>query len=175
LEAAIWNELAAEALAVIRKTNPARAVIIGSTNWNGIDALPLLDLPDDPHVIVTFHYYQPFEFTHQGAEWNSRSEPWLGTEWPEDPLDPRLIELDFERAANWAEQQGVPLLLGEFGAYRRADIDSRVRWTTHVARAAEAQGFAWAYWEFGSGFGAYDRAEGAWRSGLLGALIPDGR
>ena len=53
-------------------------------------------------------------------------------------------------------------------------MDSRVRWTTAVAREAEARGFAWAYWEFGSGFGVYDRDRGAWREPLRAALIPRG-
>lgn len=168
----IWNELAAEALALIRQTNPWRAVVIGPVNWNGIDALPSLDVPDDAYIIVTFHYYLPFAFTHQGAEWVSGSDPWLGTVWPADELDPLVIEMDFDRAAAWAQAQNVPLFLGEFGAYSKADMDSRVRWTAHVARAAEARGFSWAYWEFGAGFGAYDRARSRWNTPLLQALIP---
>jgi len=30
---------------------------------------------------------------------------------------------------------------------------------------------SWAYWEFASGFGAYDRIYGKWHEQLLGALI----
>ena len=55
------------ALAAVRKTNPDRPVIIGGQNWSGLDALATLDLPDDPNVYPTFHYYTPFDFTHQGA------------------------------------------------------------------------------------------------------------
>jgi endoglucanase len=62
--------------------------------------------------------------------------------------------------------------LGEFGAYSRADMASRARWTARVVREAEARGFGWAYWEFGAGFGAYDRATGTWRQPLLDALLP---
>ena len=51
-------------------------------------------------------------------------------------------------------------------------MDSRVRWTAFVAREAEKHGFAWTYWEFGSKFGAYDRAAKDWREPLLKALIP---
>ena len=62
--------------------------------------------------------------------------------------------------------------MGEFGAYSKAPQDSRVRWTSFVAREAELHGFAWSYWEFGSGFGAYDPNAKAWREDLLKALIP---
>ena len=59
----------APALAEIRATNPDRPVVIGGGNWSGIDSLATLELPDDPNVHPTFHYYEPFDFTHQGATW----------------------------------------------------------------------------------------------------------
>ena len=65
-----WNSLLADALAVIRKTNPTRNVIIGPAFWNNISHLPELKLPEsDRHIIVTVHYYEPHTFTHQGASW----------------------------------------------------------------------------------------------------------
>ena len=39
-----------------------------------------------------------------------------------------------------------------------------------LAREAEARGFSWAYWEFGAGFGVYDREKKEWREPLLKAL-----
>jgi hypothetical protein len=50
---------------------------------------------------------------------------------------------------------------------------SRARWTTFVAREAEARNFTWAYWEFGAGFGVYDRNAMSWHLPLMTALIPD--
>src|SRR3546814_12632681 len=58
----------APALAAIRATNPTRAVVIGGENWTGIDSLATLDLPDDPNAYPTFHYYDTFAFTRQGAK-----------------------------------------------------------------------------------------------------------
>ncbi len=34
---------------------------------------------------------------------------------------------------------------------------------------------SWAYWEFASGFGAYDPRADWWRDPLLRALLPSGR
>jgi endoglucanase len=51
-------------------------------------------------------------------------------------------------------------------------MQARARWTDCVARAAEAQGMPWSYWEFCSGFGSYDPDKEAWRTPLLRALIP---
>jgi endoglucanase len=50
---------------------------------------------------------------------------------------------------------------------------SCAHWTDFVAREAERHGFAWAYWEFCSGFGVYDRETGQWKNELLTALFPD--
>ena len=63
--------------------------------------------------------------------------------------------------------------MGEFGAYEKADMQSRVNWTKFVREEAEARGISWAYWEFGAGFGIYDRKVKAWNKDLLNALIPN--
>jgi endoglucanase len=62
--------------------------------------------------------------------------------------------------------------MGEFGAYSKADMASREKWTTYVAREAERRQFSWAYWEFGAGFGVYDRAKKAFVPEIKRALIP---
>ena len=170
---ALWNDLAAETLAVVRRTNPTRPVVIGPGNWNAFDSLPGLKLPvDDRNIIVTFHYYLPFQFTHQGADWVEGSDAWLGTPWDGTPGETAALAADFDSVLAWAEEQGRPVFLGEFGAYQRADTASRLRWTEAVRRAAEARGFTWGYWEFCAGFGLYDPAASAWREELLHALIP---
>ncbi len=68
LTAAIWNELLRDALRVIRASNPDRNILVGPVQWNSLHALSSLRLPpEDRHLIVTIHYYEPFPFTHQGA------------------------------------------------------------------------------------------------------------
>lgn len=168
----LWNVLADTALKVIRQSNPKRVVIIGTANWGSLSALNDLQLPQDSLLIFTFHYYSPFHFTHQGAEWVQGSDAWLGTTWNGTPDETQAIRSDFDRVKNWAESHHVPVFMGEFGAYSKADMDSRVRWTSFVAREAEKRGFSWAYWEFCSGFGAYDANTNQWRPELLHALIP---
>lgn len=173
LNAETWNEILPEAIALIRQSNPTRAIIVGPANWNNVYGLTTLKLPaDDRHLIATFHYYDPFQFTHQGAEWVTGADAWLGTTWSGTTAQQADIVNAFEQAAAWAKRTHRPLFLGEFGAYSRADIESRAAWTTFVAREAEKQGFSWAYWEFGAGFGVYDRSRGEWNTPLLQALMP---
>ncbi|MBQ8351820.1 MAG: cellulase family glycosylhydrolase [Clostridia bacterium] len=60
-----WNALAERTIRALRKKNPTRKIIIGSTCWNSADRLRHLKVYDDENIIYTFHMYAPFEFTHQ--------------------------------------------------------------------------------------------------------------
>lgn len=66
---ALYNALVADALALVRTTNPSRPILVGPVWWNSIFWLDSLELPDDPNLIVSLHFYDPFDFTHQGATW----------------------------------------------------------------------------------------------------------
>jgi endoglucanase len=167
-----WNKISSEALTLVRQANPNRNVIIGGAGSNAYDQLKNLALPSkDRHIILTFHYYNPFEFTHQGADWVGMDK-FLGQTWDATTAEKAAITGQFFQVATWSLIQNRPVLVGEFGAYSKADIDSRVRWTSYVAREAEKHGFAWTYWEFCSKFGVYDRTTKSWREPLLKALIP---
>lgn len=173
LDSAAWNALAARALTLVRQSNPSRNVVIGGPIWNSYDNIKNLELPEaDRHIIATFHYYNPFPFTHQGAEWAEGMDKYLGTTWLASDAEKAAVSAEFEQVSAWSAAHNRPVLLGEFGAYSKADMDSRARWTSFVAREAERRGFAWAYWEFCAGFGVYDPAARAWREPLLKALIP---
>lgn len=170
----VWNQYLAEALAVIRESNPTRAVIIGPAFWNSIDLTHLdeLKLPDhDRHIIVTVHYYTPMSFTHQGAPW-VKPQYKVGVTWDGTPEECGKIESDFQMAQNWAKQQGRPVFLGEFGAYDRGDMASRARYTACVARMAEHFGWSWAYWQFDGDFIVYNIANDRWVKPIYNALIP---
>jgi endoglucanase len=173
LDDARWNAALRLGLKAVRESNPRRPVIIGPAFWNNIRALPGLSLPDDPNLIVTVHYYNPFEFTHQGAEWTDPKVRALrNVAWEGDAEQLATLRGDLDNAAHWAKTHNRPLFLGEFGAYGKAPLESRARWTNAVAREAEARGMSWAYWEFAAGFGVFDRAKNQWRRPLLDALAP---
>jgi endoglucanase len=168
----LWNEYLAEGLAIIREKNPTRTVIVGPGYWNSIDHLEELELPAaDRHLIVTIHYYKPMDFTHQGAVWANRKDK-LGIEWLGTEEELGVIKSDFDKAARWAKEHNRPLLLGEFGAYDKAPMESRVRYLTSVVRAAEQRGWSWAYWQFDSDFVLYDIVRDAWIEPIRRALIP---
>lgn len=167
-----WNEALATVLRAVRKTNPTRPVIVGPAQWNAIWALDKLELPKgDRNLILTVHFYDPMEFTHQGASWVKGADKWKGRKWTGTDTEKAAVRKPFEKAATWAKAHDRPVFLGEFGVYQSADMESRARWARFVTREAERLGFSWAYWEFCAGFGAYDPQAGAWRGPLKAALL----
>ena len=167
----VWNDVQSNVVATIRRSNPARTIVVTPVQWSSIDKLKDLRLPDDPHLVVTVHYYQPFHFTHQGANWaGPDSVNWLGAKWTGSSQEVAAVRADFDKAAAWSKENGRPVYLGEFGAYEKADMESRARWTRFVRQTARERGLSTAYWEFCAGFGIYDRDTKSWREPLLQAL-----
>lgn len=60
-----WNNLYKRAITELRRVNPTRYIMVGSAEWNSVNRLRDLDVLDDERVVYTFHFYAPFEFTHQ--------------------------------------------------------------------------------------------------------------
>jgi endoglucanase len=166
-----WNDLLVQGLAVVRSSNPNRLVLVGPVLWNTLDGLPTLRVPVDENLVVTVHYYSPFEFTHQGATWLPEAADWPARSWGTDD-DYAEVRADFERAAAWSVDAGHPLFLGEFGVVDTIDVNTRARWTAHVRAIAEEHGMGWSSWDFATDFGAFDLRTDRWHPALLNALRP---
>jgi endoglucanase len=172
LTAAKWNTFFSDALSEIRKSNPSRCVLLGVAEWGGVSGLSSLQIPPDENLILTIHYYNPFKFTHQGAEWaGTESQSWLGTKWNDTEAERQTVESEFRYAMQFSQNQHIPVHIGEFGAYSKADEASRVRWTTFLSRWFEQQKFSWAYWEFDAGFGIYNPTTKQLLTPLVDALL----
>ena len=172
LDAARWNAMLRKLIPAVRATNPRRTLVIGPTRWNNLEELPTLELPaDDRNILVTFHSYEPFRFTHQGARWTPDMKDLSGI--PFTAEDEARIARDFDKVAAWSKAHGRPVLLGEFGAYDGSGtpIAERARYTATVRRAAEARGLPWAYWQFDSDFIVYDIKRDEWVEPIRAALI----
>ena len=167
----LWNVYFADALAEIRKTNPGRKVLLGTASYGGLGGVKDLNPPNDPNLILSIHYYNPFNFTHQGADWAGLKDKYIGTKWEDLSWERNQVVSEFDYAIQWAKQRKMPLHVGEFGSYELADMESRARWTTFLARWFESQGLSWAYWEYSAGFGIYNPQTGAYKQPLVDALL----
>lgn len=165
-----WNQLLNNTIDIIRETNATRKIIIGSIDYYSIDTLYLLDLPEDDNIIVSFHYYEPYDFTFQGNVYHETYSELSDITWGSEE-DYNALDERFKLVYEWSQEQGVDVYLGEFGVTKEVDEDSRVIWTKAVVDCAESYGFAWSYWEFGSGFGIYDITTNTWNANMLEALL----
>jgi endoglucanase len=156
------------ALAEIRKTNPTRAVIIGGEFWSGINSLKTLKLPDDPNIIPTFHYYDPFDFTHQGATWVDPSPP-MGRAYG-TVGDRLLLDGDVEKVRAYIARSGKTPFIGEFGANGPISLYDRVRYQMTVRLAFDKLGIGMCAWSYTNTFPLWDQKTGQWLPGMRAAM-----
>ena len=172
LDAKAWNSMIPGLLSIVRAQNPTRTVIIGPTHWYSLNDLEGLKLPaNDRHITVTFHYYGPFRFTHQGASWtklkNVHGVTWGST------ADREALRHNLDYVLAWARAERRPILLGEFGAYDKGGIPigMRANYLSSVACEAERHGFGWAYWQFDGNFIVWDMKRDMWVGPIKDALV----
>ncbi|ADW68526.1 glycoside hydrolase family 5 [Granulicella tundricola MP5ACTX9] len=200
-----WEGIQARAVARIRSVAPQHTILATASNYSGIDTLLALEPVRDENVIYTFHDYEPFWFTHQGANWGAqgwiflRGVPYpatpqtigkvLGQEQDErvrlwvqrfgyDHWDATRVGMEIAAAADWAQKRGVPLYCGEFGVYRTyADAKSRDTWISDMRTALESKHICWAMWDYQGDFGIVTKGSGGTMVdlGVVGALGLKGR
>lgn len=138
--------------------NETRTVIICgdgfSTRQALIDEFDNNRIPvDDPYLIGTFHYYDPFSFTKQGAN-DPSSGKIPGTTWGTSN-DFLQVETHFDAVVSanleWANRnntQPLPIYMGEFGVDNEADNHhtDRKKWLSWIRMQAEKRDFSWAHW-----------------------------
>ena len=184
MTAATWRAQATKLIETVRAIAPKHTMIVGFHDWNGRDALLASQPFNDPNLIYTFHFYDPFVFTHQGATWAGSGLPDLkdvpfpagpGTKinvpassrgtWVENAITGYANEATYEviyrrieAAKNWSLNQNVPIYLGEFGSYNlNAAPDSRCRHAEAIYYALGKFQIPSAWWEWDSGFTMFEK------------------
>jgi endoglucanase len=185
-----WWPIQERLIGAIRESAPDHTIIATAAFWSGIFTLVKMEPLDDPNVVYNFHFYEPFIFTHQGADWigqnvarnaqqipypsNPRKiEPALSLAEGNDALttairnygdalwDSQKIEDEVAWAASWARRHGVHLVCTEFGVYKQfAPVVDREQWFKDVRNAFEEYGVGWTMWEYVGDFGLAERNRG---------------
>lgn len=168
LEAAQTDQINTDVLALIRRNNPDRWVILGTAQWGALWGMLEGVPPPDPRVIASFHYYDPFDFTHQGAGFVDPPLP-LGVGWGTEP-DRAKVSAHIAEAAAFGHAHNLPVFLGEFGVHRGVPLADRVAWIDHIRKAAERHDIAWCHWGWASEFHAYQLEDNAWIAPIRAAL-----
>lgn len=158
------------ALMAVRASNPTRAVIIGGENWSGVDSLATLPLPDDANIHPTFHYYDPFPFTHQGASWTEPNMPEPGTQFG-SAADLAQLRRDVAKVEAYVERTGRTPFMGETGAYDlHISTEERAAYHRAVREAFAPTGIGICTWGYANTFPFWDRDTGEWLPGMRAAM-----
>lgn len=175
-----WNRLVARAVRTVRELEPERTLVIGSNRWQSVDTFDQLEVPqDDPNILLSFHFYTPMALTHYRAGWTKVGEYTGPVHYPgvvvrdedlaglsEDLVgalrdsnrhyDREVFASLLERPLSLARRLQLPLYCGEWGVYREAPREPRLRWYRDVRTVFEAHGIGWATWDYKGGFGIVD-------------------
>jgi endoglucanase len=153
-------------LAVIRETNRTRVVVIGGQYWSGVDSLATLALPDDPYVIPTVHYYEPFEFTHQGAGFIHPAPP-FGRSFG-GLADRAQLRGNLAKVRDYMEKTGRVPFVGEYGAIETIPPEQRAAYYHAVSTAFASIGVATCAWGYRNAFPLWK--DGHWLPGMVQAI-----
>ena len=145
-----WFPIRHRLAKAIRAAAPLHTIVAGGPGWSSLDGLLRGGPLADDNVLYTFHFYEPFEFTHQGAPWVEgpvgRSS---GVRYPVSPSQVSYVDQRIWLAAAWARQHAVPVWAGEFGAYPvAAPRLDRLRWLHDVRTSLERHGIGWCLWSY---------------------------
>lgn len=173
-----WGKTALKLIEAIRRKNPHIPIIVGATNANSMFELSRMQPFPFEKLIYTFHYYEPYVFTHQGTPWTGDQHATLGVPYPFDEekmplIHPKAlgsagevnlrdyyltgntiaVEDKISQIAAWAERYQVVLWCTEFGATVNADQSSRINYINDVSEMLNKYGIPGFIWEWKGNFG----------------------
>ena len=191
-----WNRLVVATLKQIRIEEPQRVVVIGSNRWQIPSTMPFLKVPaGDKNIILSTHTYSPMIFTHHLADWTPLKTYTGPVHYPGRPVtrevleklmatgDKRITDVVGNAADEWsrdrivrelepaircARELGLQLYCGEFGCMPTVPRGDRLAYYRDMVGAFEANGMAWANWEYKGDFGILE-----WHASTFSAGAPD--
>jgi endoglucanase len=178
----IWKDAAYNIVTAIRRVDKERTLIVGASNYNSIYELSRFIRLADENIIYTFHFYEPFLFTHQGAEWIGNQVATVGVPFPYSAenfpaINPKSVNTNGQKnynmyakdgndqsvndklsiVKNWGQKYDVPLLCGEYGVYNKyADLASRCRYIKAVRQTLKKLNIPGILWDYNSNFSVFN-------------------
>jgi endoglucanase len=181
---AIWGTIQGQVINAIREKDVVHIIVVGGSGYNSYSELQNIPVYTDPNLLYTFHFYDPFVFTHQGNTWSVPSmEPLSGVPFPYDaskmpacpaslkgtwiesnlknyPSDGTVnyVKQLINNAVNFRKNRKVNIFCGEFGVYtpNSSPVD-RAYWYNIVRQYFEDNNIPWTIWDYKGTFGLFNK------------------
>ena len=121
-------------------------------------------IPDDDHVIVSIHAYNPYWFA-MATEGDYYTDKWGSDQ------DKKNMDSDFDYYYNSFVAKGTPVVIGEFGSINKDNLSSRVNHARYFVSSAMKRNMACMWWDNnysvagkGETFGLLKRDDLSWFS-----------
>jgi endoglucanase len=179
-----WGAIQGQVISAIREKDKKHTIVVGGSGYNSYNELAGLPAYSDNNLLYTFHFYDPFVFTHQGASWTVPSmEPLAGVpfpynsatmpacppslkgswiegnlnSYPSDGTVSRVKQL-IDIAISFRNSRNVKIFCGEFGVYipNSANAD-RSFWYETVRQYFEDNNIPWTIWDYRGSFGLFNK------------------
>lgn len=180
---AVWCQIQQRVIDAIRLVDSKHTIVVGASGYNSYNELKNMPTYSDTNLIYTFHFYDPFMFTHQGATWTSYMQDVSGVPFPYDavrmPATPAsakgtwvesslnnykndgtvaAVKQLIDIAVNFKTTRNVNIFCGEFGVYiPNSPHTDRVYWYDVVRKYLEEKGIPWTRWDYQGGFGLFEK------------------
>lgn len=152
------NEVIVETIRESGGNNKDRYIMVPSYGaTNNIEVLKEMKLPDDDHLIMSVHAYSPYDFAMNGDATGEFTES-----------DRKELDSLFSALNEVFVSKNIPVVLGEFGATNKDNLEDRCAWADYYVRGAKKYNMVSIVWDnnnYGEGaeyFGLYNRREGTW-------------
>jgi endoglucanase len=179
----LWGNIQQTVINAIRALDTSHYIIVGGSNYNSYNTLASLPVYEDEKVIYTFHFYDPFLFTHQGAGWvapslvplanvpfpyDRSSMPglpsqfngtWIESAYNNYQADGTVLKMKqlLDVAIAFRSSRNVPVFCGEFGVYiPNSNQTQRVAWYEEIRKYLDENNIPWTMWDYTGGFGVFE-------------------
>lgn len=184
LTTAVWGKIQQVVITAIRTVDTKHTLVVGGASFNSYTELAALPVYTDNNLIYTFHFYDPFVFTHQGASWpapsmaslNNVPFPYNASTMPSTPSalagtwvasaltnyknEGTLAKIKslIDIAVAFKTSRNVKVYCGEFGVYiPNSPNADRNYWYQEVRKYLDAKQIPWTIWDYQGGFGLFTK------------------